>query len=63
MWMNNHGEVVGFSAIAGNRGVHPFLWNGKRLVDLGTLGGPSGVAVWVNANGAVSVFHPSISRV
>ena len=51
--MNNHGEVAGFSAVGGNRGVHPFLWNGKRLVDLGTLGGPSAVASWVNGNGAV----------
>jgi probable HAF family extracellular repeat protein len=52
-WMNNHGEVVGFSALAGNRTAHPFLWNGKRLVDLGTLGGSFAIAFWVNSNGAV----------
>jgi probable HAF family extracellular repeat protein len=52
-WMNNHGEVVGFSALARDRAVHPFLWDGKRLIDLGTLGGQSAIAFWVNDNGTV----------
>jgi probable HAF family extracellular repeat protein len=52
-WMNNHGEVVGFSLLAGDRTGHPFLWSGRRLVDLGTLGGHFAIAFWVNDNGEV----------
>jgi probable HAF family extracellular repeat protein len=49
--MNNRGEVVGQSNLAGDQTAHPFLWNGSRLLDLGTLGGLNGVANWINDAG------------
>jgi probable HAF family extracellular repeat protein len=52
-WMNNHGQVIGGSDLAGDQTFHPFLWDGHRLVDLGTLGGDFGVANWVNDAGSV----------
>jgi probable HAF family extracellular repeat protein len=53
-WLNNAGDVVGSSDLAGDQTFHPFLWNGTKLIDLGTLGGPNGLANWVNAAGAVT---------
>jgi probable HAF family extracellular repeat protein len=39
------------SDLAGDQAFHPILWNGKRMIDLGTLGGPTGEAFWVNDAG------------
>jgi probable HAF family extracellular repeat protein len=41
-WMNNRGQVVGFSDVAGDQNSHAFLWDKKEgLKDLGVLPGAS----------------------
>lgn len=47
-WLNDAGEVVGQSSLAGDQTFHPFLWDGERLRDLGTLGGDFGGALRIN---------------
>jgi probable HAF family extracellular repeat protein len=51
--MNERGEVVGSTTMAGDQTHHPFLWDGKQLIDLGTFGGPNGEADGVNDDGEV----------
>jgi probable HAF family extracellular repeat protein len=53
MWMNNHGEMAGWSDLPGDQTSHPVLWDGHRAIDLGTLGGDNGFASWVNEAGDV----------
>jgi len=51
--LNRRGEIIGTQTLAGDATWHPFLWDGKKLVDLGTLGGDQDWGNWINDEGDV----------
>jgi probable HAF family extracellular repeat protein len=51
--LNDRGQVIGTSNLAGDLTHHAFMWERGVLRDLGTLGGPNSEAYWMNENGAV----------
>jgi probable HAF family extracellular repeat protein len=60
---NNHGQIIGQSSVAGSPGAclgevggpgcHGFLWSNGVMSDLGTLGGDSAEALWLNEAGDI----------
>jgi probable HAF family extracellular repeat protein len=56
-WMNDRGDVVGVSNLAGDETGHPFLWAHVSMPDLGTLDGSFGAAGYVNNRGDVTGFE------
>jgi probable HAF family extracellular repeat protein len=55
IFINNRGQVVGTSNLAGNQTHRAFLWEQKHgtMQDLGTLGGPNAEADWISDSGFV----------
>jgi len=52
-FINDRGQVVGNSSLAGDTTHHGFIWARGTLTDLGTLGGNNSEANWINNSGLV----------
>lgn len=49
--VNNRGQVIGQSNLAGDEVQHAFVWEQGTMKDLGTLGGSFSLAIWLNNKG------------
>jgi len=53
-WINDEGEVIGFSDLEGDQTGHAFLWRHGVMMDLGTLGtDPASEAGSINSPGQI----------
>ena len=60
--LNERGQVIGQMTTADDATEHPFLWDGKELIDLGTFGGDLGGARALNNKGEVTGFAQIATR-
>lgn len=51
--INANGDVIGYSATAGDLAYHGFLYRSGQMIDLGTLGGQNSTPRAINDNGDV----------
>lgn len=54
-WVNNQGQVVGYSLDATGT-VHAFLWDRGRIINIGAPGDYSSGAFWINEAGVITGF-------
>jgi probable HAF family extracellular repeat protein len=52
--INDAGQIVGYSTLAGTNTTHAFLYSNGVMTDLGTLGGNSSAAYGINSSGQVT---------
>ena len=60
--INDSGEVVGSSYLAGDQNNHAFLYKDGKMIDLGTLGGTSSVAKGIYVTDSTKVVGWSVTR-
>lgn len=51
--INNRGQIVGGSNLAGDVVLRPFLWDRGKLTDLGSFGGTFSFGAWINERGEI----------
>lgn len=51
--LNDRGQAIGTSMLAGDETWHAFLWDKGKMIDLGTLGGDNSEALAINERGWV----------
>jgi probable HAF family extracellular repeat protein len=54
MMINNRGQIIGTSSLAGDKSTHAFVWDDMNgMTDLLTLGGPNSYPLWINEAGEI----------
>jgi probable HAF family extracellular repeat protein len=51
--INNRGQIIGTSNLAGDLSTHGFVWENGVMTDLDTLGGPNSFPLWINDVGQI----------